>query len=627
MQRNYRTNKESSDTMNDICFPSKESFDRVSLSNSTRRDETFADLLLTVEARYGQANTRRDYGYAIKQSLHPYACTRLEDIPLDLDAFEKRFPKHGFNPTWGFATDGAYRAWRKKVLAVIRAHLGILDSKKAQKMIQDEWTSLLETAKLTAADLDLLSPQLIPLRILIDEARAVGLTPEKVTSANLVKIRAGLEGGRRKSFGQIISLLERLGPTSTTINVLLTSVNLPDAGDNSAGLLASHLLAEATAVIDAHCLGEYEPINDCREAIKSENTRKAYMAAFKKYLETAGDLDLLDGVPDLAHALSPDVFHAVVRAWNRNHTKDGGICERTRRDYVRTLKRFTIQIGADSAHLVQALKNNRELKFGKKKAETMSDGARAFCGFLLSGRKHRLTFQSLHIQFFKMSNALLETASIRKLSRKEVDTLRQTGTLAAMAAIWLWFCPLRISNMLGLTIHGPTPWLSLPGPHQDHARILIPGSHAKAKKPIDHRLERERNRALEIIEWYIKEIRPSYAGATASPYFFPSHKKGGKFICDSSVRTWLRKYCRALQFFQMNPHWFRHGIASLFLQAHPGAYVHVGTLLDDTPPTVRKFYGFVDDERLLGEAQLMWLKLADFMQENPYADPEAWKCP
>lgn len=612
--------------MNDLYLPKNQALDKVSPSQDVHRNETFADLLSTVETRYGQPNTRRDYGYAIKQSLHPYKCARLEDIPLDLAAFEKRFPKHGFNPTFGFATDGAYRAWRKKVLAVMRAHFGILDARAAQPKIRDGWSPLLEAAKLAADDLDLLSPQLIPLRILIDEARALGLTPEKVTSANLVEIRTGLEGGRRKSFGQVIPLLVRLGPTSTAITALLTSVSLPGPGDNSAGPVAPHLLAEATALIDDHCLGEYDPINDRREQVKAENTRKAYLAAFRKYLETAGELGLLDGVPDLAHALSPDIFHAIVRAWIKSRTTDSGICERSMRDYVRTLKRFAVQAGADPTHLVKALKNNRELKAGRMKAETMSDGARAFCAFLLSSRRQQLTFKSLHIRFFKMSNALLETASIRKLSQDEQYTLRQTGTLAAMAAIWLWFCPLRISNMLSLTINGPSPWLTMPGPHHDYARTLIPASHTKTKKTIDHKLERNRNRALEIIEWYLREIRPRYAGATTSPYLFPSCKKGGKAISGSSIRKWLRKYCRAVGFFQMLPHWFRHGIASLFLQTHAGAYVHVGTLLDDTPPTVRKFYGFVDDERLLGEAQLMWLKLADFLQENPDADPDAWKC-
>ena len=40
-------------------------------------------------------------------------------------------------------------------------------------------------------------------------------------------------------------------------------------------------------------------------------------------------------------------------------------------------------------------------------------------------------------------------------------------------------------------------------------------------------------------------------------------------------------------------------------------------LLDDAPATVRDYYGFIDDERLVDEAQQEWLKIAGLEEETP----------
>jgi hypothetical protein len=69
----------------------------------------------------------------------------------------------------------------------------------------------------------------------------------------------------------------------------------------------------------------------------------------------------------------------------------------------------------------------------------------------------------------------------------------------------------------------------------------------------------------------------------------------------------------------MSPHWFRHGVASIFLKHNPGAYVHAGRMLDDTPRTVRIHYGFIDDEQLLNETQVEMLRIAGFTDVEPQA--------
>ena len=582
------------------------------------RNGTFADLLADLDRLYDNPSTRRDYGYAIKKCPEIYSCNSLAGIMIDLDDFEKRFPLHGFNPSMPFHSEGAYQAWRKKVLAALKVYLGLAQSRKKLLAVSDDWTTLVE-ASIAEIQKRGISPQrIIPLKILAMECRDIDTQPLDLNIEHLSRISARLKAGRLKSFRQAIPLISKLCAESEAIKGMVPNAVLFESFKNIAAVqLPTHLTGEVAEWVNEHCRGDYDVINDETGNARSGNTHLVYMASFKAYLGSAMSLDLLDDVESLKDALKPSIFRAVLRIWFQPQSSVRSISNQTANQYVRTLKMFAENNEVNTQDIKNLMKSTRQLKDGKKISLSMSRKARAFCAWLLSNRNAQIAFLSMHISFYNRSKALIEVSKYRRLTDREQDELRQTGTLAAMISIWLWFAPLRIDNMVNITIFGKRSWLFMPDTQRDRALLLLPQEVTKNKKSIRKKLGRDKSRSLEILEWYIREIRSRHPDAETSPYLFPGYGAGGKPVTSGSVRVWLKKYCRSIAFYPLSPHWFRHGVASIFLQSNPGAYTHVSRLLDDAPATVRDYYGFIDDERLVDEAQQEWLKIAGLEEETP----------
>lgn len=141
--------------------------------------------------------------------------------------------------------------------------------------------------------------------------------------------------------------------------------------------------------------------------------------------------------------------------------------------------------------------------------------------------------------------------------------------------------------------------------------IVIPKDATKSKKTIRQRMVAGDNRAVEILRWFISEIRPRFPGAQTSEYLFPGFAAHGGPIHGDTLRSWLKTHGRSIGIV-MTPHDFRHGLASLYIRAHPGGYDHIARLLDNTPAVVRRYYAWIDNERVLFEVQQRMLKLGGF---------------
>ena len=152
----------------------------------------------------------------------------------------------------------------------------------------------------------------------------------------------------------------------------------------------------------------------------------------------------------------------------------------------------------------------------------------------------------------------------------------------------------------------PDPSLILPRGKRDYALILVPGAEVKNGRPVRARILPSRTQALDVIAWYLREIRPAIPFADQSHFVFPGWS--GLRVSDSALRNWLFAHGSALGM-PMRPHNFRHGQASLHLKYHPGDYAAVARLLGDKPETIRAYYAWLDDDgemervqRLIAEA-------------------------
>lgn len=577
---------------------------------------SFADLLSALPALYEKSATQRDYRFAIQRCAEIYGVEDLKDLPLESpEAFDRRFPRNGFSPDLPFSNEGSYGAWRRKVRAPLQKYLDPDRGQKRQNPLDDDWTRLLKTATEEAERLEIEPQRLISLRNLAQEAREQAVQPQDLSPALLERLTEQTMAGRKKSLRRAPALLEQLRSSSAAFDAYLPSTELflPSRRENAA---PPHLLKEAETWVSEHCRGEYDEIAERYESETSEETYKTYLSAFRSYLNTAAETYHVTSNSTLSEAMSKPVFLDVMRLWIKK-SANGEIKKQSMAGYVEDIRMIARGRGLDVKHMTDGLKINSHLKDGKKISRDMKDGPKNFCRWLLSDKKKQVSFMSLHIRFFNSAKALVDAEEYRTLTKAEQDRLRQLGTLAAMAAVWLWIAPLRITNLMGLTISGRERKLHLPEGKRQYATLLIPGHETKTKRSIRKKVHPNRSRALEVIEFYMKHIRPRYPSAAESPLLFPGCKDASALIAKSGVRTWLKRECRAIGFYQIVPHWFRHGVASIFLKYNPGAYVHAGRLLDDQPRTVRTYYGFIDDEQLNDETQVEMLRIFGFTDGDP----------
>ena len=580
---------------------------------------TFANLLAALPALYEKSATQRDYRYAIQRCVEVYGVKDLEALPLEtLEAFDRRFPRNGFSPDLPFVSEASYVAWRRKVRAPLQKYLDPNGGSKRQTQLDDDWTRLLPIAADEAVRLGIGPQKLIPLRNLAQAARKNSIQPQDLSPALFERFLEQTEAGRKKSLRRAPALLEALRSGSAEFDSYLPSTRffLPSKKGNQAPL---HLLKEAEEWVYENCRGEYDEIEERHEGRKSPETQKTYIAAFRNYLNIAATAELVTQNSTLSEALSKPIFLGVMRKWIQSSSE--GIAARSMLQHIRNIRMIARERGLDVKHMTDGIKKNRQLKEGKKAGQGMVEGPKNFCRWLLSHKKNQNLFMSLHVRFFKSAERLVEAERYRTLTEAEQDDLRQFGTLAAMAAIWIWIAPLRITNLMGLTFSGPQRKLYLPEGKRDYAILLIPGHETKTRRSIRKKVYPNRSRALEIIDFYMQNIRPRYPYAASSSLLFPGYKNGSTPIDTDTVRKWLKPACRAIGFYPMSPHWFRHGVATVFLKHNPGAYVHAGRMLDDQPRTVRKHYGFIDDEQLHDETQVEMLRIAGFTDEEPQASP------
>lgn len=574
---------------------------------------SFADLFaaLRMSSTLSDA-TRREYASAVARTPRLSGCNRLEDVPLDLDAFKRRFPLAGFHPS-RFKSEKAYQAWRRKVVAAIKGHLGIIAAERARRVFDDGWATLLAAAMdLVAGSTDWHERQLIPLRILAAEARREGFEPQDLNSARFAAMAGRLLAGRRRSFVRAARTLERLREQSREIDALLPS---GPAGDLIAPVKAApppRLIAEALVWVEDYCRGEHDDVLDVWVNARAPATSEIHVAALRRYLATAQRIGALTETDSLGTALRGEVFNRVVRAWILAENGEAPLTPSSMAHYVGCLKRIAIHNGLDVTVMERSMSTNRQLRDGRAQQQRMSPEAMRFCAWLLSTPHAALLFRSLHVRFFNLCREHLAHEKAGRSRTCDAAAIVQLGVLAAIAAVAVWGAPLRIGNMRRLRLFGEKPSIIMPGGRNRDVLIDIPAAETKRRKRIQQSIvardsPARDNRAVEILEWYIREIRPRLPSAKDSPYLFPGFADG-KPIGGGTIRKWLRTHGRGVGIV-MTPHKFRHGVATLYLRAHPDGYEQIARLLDDTPEVVKRYYAWIDDAQALADVQRRMLQL------------------
>lgn len=544
------------------------------------------------------AHKKNDYVNPVKKCGERYDHRALRDIPADLDEFHKRFPLKGYKPGLG-KTEGAYKAWRRKVQAAIKGATGALAEEQERRSRQDSWAELIDALEpLTGMPKEAMYPYqiLIPIRKLADLSRKHGIEPHHVTQAWLSSLRSQLSGHEWKSIQTALRSLNQFRYLSSIRN-LLPSEPFDEPAVLRANTLPgipNHIAAEIEEWVHNATRGEYDPVEDRFEEGNSEADKSFKKVALRKFISTLSESVEPETDSVLTDLLSPENAVHVVRSWSSNRDGKGKISARTAHDYLKAMHGVMEQNGLSSDAMKAHLANNRFLKKGKKLGKCMSPGVRTFCETLLGSQKLTMTFLSMHVNLRNRAQELLAEYSTgdRSMTSSEIVDVRSIGSVAALCALETRGAPIRIENALGLAIRGQDITFHLPNRMADQATITLSPEHTKNDSEIWAPINRGNLNGLEVIEWYMDNIRPLYPDADRSDFLFPAIETRGSLPYETFL-GWFKRETRAVGL-PMTPHNFRHGLASLLIEANPGRWDLLERLLDDSVVTARKNYGWVN---------------------------------
>lgn len=574
---------------------------------TSRRASNMQDVLdhVLVFLPYAEA-TRIDYAAAIRRCVSLYNANRLADVPADLAAFQRRWPSNGFDPL-RFKSRRAYLAWRRKVKAALRGYFGEAAAGRERRSRDDSWTVLIAVIETALIDKGTDLKSIIPIRTLADLARRADLTPAELTTPIVAQWAEAAAPSRRQSLVRAVRTLEALRVSAAIPADLLPATPLQDIETvrrAARPVLPAHLAAQAEEWISRRCDGEVDFVTGEAMNAASAQTWAGYRAALLKYMHTAITVKAVpSSISCLGHAMTQDVLRAVLRDWIEEDDPSQRISDRTMHRYIRNIRTLMELQHIDTRGFVMALKTSRNLQKGNRDNKEMPLATRKFCALLVQHREYEIRFRSLHRTFQRMAQDLMATEG---RSRQAI----QLGTLAVFAAIGLWGVPLRLENALALRIRGERPTLVLPQGKRDYAMLVIPGEDVKNGKRVHARISRNRARALEVIEWFMKEIRPGFPRAETSQLLIPGWDADE--LSHAGFRNWLKQHS-AEAGLPMTPHNFRHGQASLYLKHHPGEYSGAARLLGDKTQAVRTYYAWIDDDAEMARVQRLIAQKAELL--------------
>lgn len=560
------------------------------------------------------AHKKNDYVTPIEKCSERYGHRALSDIPADLDEFHKRFSLKGYKPGLG-KTENAYKAWRRKVQAAIKGATGQLAEEQERRLRQDAWADLIDALEpLTGMLEEAMYPHqvLIPIRKLADLSRQHGKEPNQVSQKWLATVRPDLGSNEWKSVQTALRKLNHFRYLSSVEPFLpsepfgeptvLRANHLPGIPD--------HIAEEVREWVEVATRGDFDPVEERYEGGNSNDDKSFKTAALRKFVSTLSECGPLGPVKELGDLLTPGNASLVVRQWTANKDGLGKITATTANDYLKSIRTTMARNGIPPDEMKEHLENNRFLNQGKKRGKGMTPDVKRFCESLLNSQALSMSFLSMHVQLRNKAQTLLEeyTRDGRVMTKRELEEVRSLGSVAAFCAIETRGAPIRIENALSLAISGDDITFHRPTDMVDHWTITLFPEHTKNDNEIWAPIERGNMNGFEVVEWYMKNIRPLFPDADSSDYFFPAIEAQGSLPYETFL-GWFKRETRAAGL-PMTPHNFRHGLASLLIDANPGRWDLLERLLDDTVGTARKFYGWVNKRKQRTSVQKFILDLS-----------------
>ncbi|PVA06621.1 hypothetical protein DC363_08800 [Thalassorhabdomicrobium marinisediminis] len=499
------------------------------------------------------------------------------------------------------------------MISVLKRFDGTMDAERELRAKEDDWNILLDAVR---NDLPKGRMKAVSVSVFANECRRSDLKPNQLAEKKIEEICQCMPPEHyaiiRKATKYIqelksISQSKSLSALLPVRDIVLTS----GARRSPLRKLPDCLNEQAETLVLQIARGDYDEILDEYGRHASDGAIGVFRAALRKFVQIAIELNILDPETDpLQKVFEKNVFIECMRAIIADQDPSRSISKRTLHTYVGRMIAMAAHCGYPVDFMKQSMKTNRILRQGYADSQVMAKQPEKFCRKLLGDRTAEITFHSLHVTFMDNSKRILRGG---QSSPNDEYRINRFGVLAAMSSISLWGSPLRIENLRNLQLFGPEANLLMPKRKGQPVKITICGKETKNRRPIDAQILDNRTRAVEVLRWFIQEIRPRFPTASNSNYLFPGYKADR--LSSTAFGNALYSHTRDLGI-PMHPHNFRHGLATLYLRDHPGEYGQAARLLHNTSATVRKHYAWIDVERELFEVQREIARKAGFRHED-----------
>lgn len=264
-------------------------------------------------------------------------------------------------------------------------------------------------------------------------------------------------------------------------------------------------------------------------------------------------------------------------------------------NYVSDVLTVASRNGVDVADAAQVSKNYPLLKKTRVKASEMGASTREFCERLLADKRRERIFANLHLLCRQKAEEFLAECggNPMALDQRQRATFLAFGTTAGFAAIALRGSPDRKGALLQLKVLGPEPHLVAPDKHFKDWRFWIPAEYTKTQK--ERPLMPITGAGSEVMDWYLKHVRPLLDRGRNLPWLFPApeandHMSAQRFddyILEASTACGLT----------MTAHRFRAGQATRLLDSSWENLPIAAELLGNSVSVCERFYAFIDKQK------------------------------
>ena len=578
------------------------------------------------------ASSRRRTQCALRSLLSARKLTP-DNVELNIDNFDRLFPRTGWNPVnMPTMTQATYLDYRKRARAGVERALGVSQHKKALRERVDNWTNASEWLKnqfkfeKRQYDLSCIVSTLTMC------ARANGLQPKDMTESTFLTLYAQASNSQKKSLRNGARLIERLQSDDETADGIRTFFPHPIGAIRTISprqhTIPAHFQTEIDMMVEVSSRTKYSKIRKSWKHL-SEKTAGSHRKTMRAIVHAMMEVGRLEpSANTIKTAISdPD---AVEEALNYllSRVDRGEIKASSAAAMVGYLPPMLERNGINLPELRKEIKAIPEFKISIKNSQ-MELETQDLCRSLIERLDMRADFLLSHAPLRCEAEAIMRLAKYdqRGLTNTERTRVRQLGTAALFCAIECGGAPIRVENFLEATVNVPDAWLTAPS--KNEFRLVVPASQTKNKKTIDALITASAERYHDTVRWFLDKVRPHFfrddvsenihddkrqekAAKTAAllcRWLVPGVNNQTKNLCYTTFLGWFQNLMRDSVGIACNPHNFRHGQASLLYHEYPERIDMIAKRLGDTVETVVRFYAWIHNEMLMREGQIALVAL------------------